>query len=302
MRAFSSRLTWTGGIATALALLLLAGGAVALAHDDDEDGNTHEETITIDGHRPFLGIITDSHPDGVEVSRVIKDTGAEAAGLEEGDVIVGFNGESLDKEWDLTRRILSSQIGDTVELEILRDGKRMNLSAVLGENEDWVGGLNLGFDIDPGDFDFDFQFDHEQLQEQMERLHEQLGDMRFEFHGEPGARHFFGLRRPLLGVQLVEPTPELREHLGGSPNAGVLVSKVLEDMPAEDAGLRVGDLIVAVGGREVERTGDLTRALREHAGETVDIEIVRDGSPMSLSVFLPEPEEHEHERGRGPRA
>jgi len=125
--------------------------------------------------------------------------------------------------------------------------------------------------------------------------------MRFEFRDGPGEGGFFGFGRPVLGVQLVEPTPELREHLGGPPDAGVLISKVLEGMPAEEAGLRVGDLIVAVDRRDIEDTRDLIRALREHAGESVDIEIVRDGSTMRLSVALPEPEEDEHEF-RGPRA
>jgi C-terminal processing protease CtpA/Prc len=309
MTRLRSRLTVVAGLAAALTVGVLGGGAALLAHDDhdddhiriehkgkiriqttDEDGNTHEEVFDFDGPRPFLGIVSRSHRDGVRVDSVVKDSGAEAAGLEAGDIIVGFNGEEIERESDLTRMVLSSEVGDRVDLEILRDGDSMNLSAELGERDDWVGAMKFG----------DFDFDHEQLQEQMERLHEQLGDMKFEFRGAPGERHFFGFSRPVLGVQLTGVTPELREHLGASPDAGVLVSKVMGGMPAEEAGIRVGDLIVAVDGREIESASDLSRALRRAGGETLTIDIVRDGSPMSVSVFIPEPEEvHE---SSGPRA
>ena len=50
----------------------------------------------------------------------------------------------------------------------------------------------------------------------------------------------------MLGVSLTETTPDLREHLGADKDRGVLVSKVLSGMPAEDAGIEVGDLITQV--------------------------------------------------------
>ena len=45
------------------------------------------------------------------------------------------------------------------------------------------------------------------------------------------------MQRPLLGVQIVETTPELRAHLGGSADAGILVGKVMDEMPAKEAGM-----------------------------------------------------------------
>ena len=97
--------------------------------------------------------------------------------------------------------------------------------------------------------------------------------------------------RPLLGVQIVDTTPELREHLGGSADAGILVGKVMEGMPAEEAGLAVGDLIVAVNGESIGGTGNLRKALAENAGTTMTIDVIRDGRRLAISVFVPEPEE-----------
>jgi C-terminal processing protease CtpA/Prc len=105
--------------------------------------------------------------------------------------------------------------------------------------------------------------------------------------------------KPRLGVQLVETTPELREHLGGTAEAGVLVSKILSGMPAQKAGLLVGDLIVSVDGEPVASSNDLILALQDKVGETFDVEIVRDRRTRTLEVTIPEPET---DRPTGPRA
>ena len=47
----------------------------------------------------------------------------------------------------------------------------------------------------------------------------------------------------VLGVGLTDLTPELREHFGVGGDAGVMISRVVEDSPAAKAGLRVGDII-----------------------------------------------------------
>ena len=48
-----------------------------------------------------------------------------------------------------------------------------------------------------------------------------------------------GGHRRFIGVQLMSLTPELREHFGVPSEAGVMVSKVFEDTPAERAGIEI---------------------------------------------------------------
>lgn len=267
------------GLIAAVAMLLL-GGAVALAHGKedpedvdikithegkgvirivtvDEDGNRHEETIEFDSDSPraFLGVSVERTRDGgARVEEVIEDSAAALVGLQEGDVIVGFGGREIESPSDLTRQVLQSQPGDQVELEVLRDGQRLSLTAELGER-DWFSGFSFGRGFSP---------------------------------------------RPKLGVQLIHPTPELREHYGAPRDAGVLVGKVLPRMPAADAGVLVGDLIVAADGNEVDDAGDLIRALRRKSGETIELELIRDGRSMTLEVFIPE-QDKEEELPSGPR-
>lgn len=295
------------GIGAAFAL---AWGAVAVAGERadiqveekgkiqivvvDEDGQRHEEVIEFDGDHPmpFLGVMLDgSRKGGARIEEVIEDTGADRAGLQAGDVIVSVDGQKIDASWDLTQAIMRSEPGDRVDVEVLRDGDRQSFSVELGER----------------DHGFAFGFDTETFGEQMEKLHEHLEEMDLDFDfdfdsdDEHHGPHFFmGSRRAKLGVQLIEPTPELREHYGSSADEGILVSRVLPDTPAEEAGLRAGDLIVAIDGEPVEDTGDLRRGMRDKDGETIDIDVIRDGQRTTLSVTLREARDDET-RGRGQR-
>jgi len=69
--------------------------------------------------------------------------------------------------------------------------------------------------------------------------------------------------------------------------AGALVTKVVEDTPAEQAGIEPGDLIVAVDGVRIDGEGVLERIIRSHQpGNTVEITLWRRGSERTVSVRL----------------
>ena len=160
--------------------------------------------------------------------------------------------------------------------------------------------------------DEDFAEQMEELGLEMGELGEELADVRVFGHGQSlvyddgvavicedgDCETISSGSRPKLGVYLVETTEELRQHLGGGDDEGVLVSRVVEDSPAEEAGVQVGDLILSLDGSSVKSSRELRRALRDLAGETVDLEISRDGRVRRMSVSFPEAKS----RGRGPRA
>jgi S1-C subfamily serine protease len=69
--------------------------------------------------------------------------------------------------------------------------------------------------------------------------------------------------------------------------AGALVYEVERTSPAADAGVRQGDVIVAVGGRDVRDMAALTSLVREHRpGDTVGIVLVRDGEEVEVDCKL----------------
>ena len=97
--------------------------------------------------RGFLGIwFTELSPDiveakdldvdkGVIVNEVMKDSPAEEAGVEQGDVIVSFNGKDIESGSQFQFMVAGTEPGNTIHLEIIRNGKRKTIEVKLGERE-----------------------------------------------------------------------------------------------------------------------------------------------------------------------
>jgi len=249
----------------------------------------------------FLGVHleeeTTDPEGGARVVAVVPDSPAAAAGIREGDVIQRLDGRAVRGPMGLAEALAAREPGDQVSLVVARDGRDVRLEAALADRDDVAAALAPEGWEEWG----------ERFGEGMERWAEKFGES-MEGFGEGFAApewhgHFRMLGgRPVLGVHLVDTTPELREHLGGTAETGVLVSKVLGGMPAEEAGLRVGDLIVSVDGEEISSSDDLVRALRERAGETFPIGVIRERRAKTVQVSLPEaPEGAEEPRAALPR-
>lgn len=69
--------------------------------------------------------------EGVIVVRVSPGSPADIAGITPGDVINGFNGKKVSSYHDLRKAVLLQYAGSTVEMELIRDGKRLTLIATL---------------------------------------------------------------------------------------------------------------------------------------------------------------------------
>jgi serine protease Do len=96
------------------------------------------------------------------------------------------------------------------------------------------------------------------------------------------------IQRGWLGVQHTAITEASAETYGIDPNqTGTLVVYVFPGDPADVAGMQEGDVIVQVGDTPITSSDDLNTAIGTlAAGTTVDIGIIRDGQPMTLSVTL----------------
>ncbi|MCP4249961.1 MAG: PDZ domain-containing protein, partial [bacterium] len=69
-------------------------------------------------------------------------------------------------------------------------------------------------------------------------------------------------KRGFLGVALNALSPELQQHFGAPEETGVLVGSVVEESPAQAAGLRVGDVITAIDGERITSAADVQRLIR----------------------------------------
>ena len=166
---------------------------------------------------------------GAVVMAVSPDSGAEAAGVEVSDVIVELDGEEIDNSRELRNRVGLMLQGAEVEIALLRDGRRVELEAVIGAADGSAA----------------------------------TGDSR-----SPQSAGF-------RGALLRDADSNL---FGGS---GVEVTAVREGSGAWSAGLRAGDIIVAVNRREVTSLADFN-GLIEDAGNLVGITVLREGREMLL--------------------
>lgn len=96
-------------------------------------------------------------------------------------------------------------------------------------------------------------------------------------------------RHPFLGIQYQALNPQLADQLGLSVTEGALLDAVLDGTPASQAGLRPGDVIVTLDGIPVNDRNSLVSLLLEHvAGETIDLEVIRDGQVIETQLTLGE--------------
>lgn len=191
---------------------------------------------------------------GVIIEKVYKNSPAEKAGLESDDIIVSYDGEKVASPDELSDMVKMEKAGDEVELEYFRNGK-MNSTKVKIEKRK-----------SPQIF-----------------MNKKPYMMKKKFH--PAKNSVF------LGVRVEPLTDQLRDYFNVSEGLGVLVSEVLEDSPAEKAGIKAGDVITKIEQREVQNYHDLLRGLNYFdPNDKVEIYFVRNKSKKSLKVVLAEPE------------
>jgi serine protease Do len=94
---------------------------------------------------------------------------------------------------------------------------------------------------------------------------------------------------PWLGVSVSTVTPLLAASENLSVDRGALIAEIVADSPAEAAGLRVGDVIIRFGGKEISNVADLVQAIRiSEIGEDVEIVFVRGEDTKTTSARLVE--------------
>jgi serine protease Do len=146
---------------------------------------------------------------GAVVTRVTPDGPAAAAGLRPGDIVLKFGGRDVTDSRSLTRMVGEAQVGTAVPLEIVRDGRRMALTASI------------------------------------ERLEEAEGGPRAVAGGEDNEPRRDGGPRGgrIFGVAVSELDPSLREEFQIEPDVEGLVVLSIDIDSANENVLRPGDVI-----------------------------------------------------------
>ena len=208
---------------------------------------------------------------GAEIKSVLPGSPAEEAGLEKEDVIIEFQGTRVEGAMQLTRLVHETPPGRTVTLKALRDGAARTLRVKVTEREG-------------------------ERHERMFRKRIEIPPIEMPEIDMPDIPFLESIPSSFrLGVSVEDLSDQLGEFFGVKDGEGVLVRSVKKGSPAENAGLRAGDVIVKVDGEMVSDAGDLRSALRNHRGKTFPVTIVRDRREQTVNVTLPKAEEPSEE-------
>ncbi len=223
---------------------------------------------------------------GALVTEVLEGSAAEKAGLQKDDVIFRFQGESILTAAQLARLVRDVPSGRKVDLDVVRAGAAIKVSATL-ERAEWKT---------EGDMP-----DMAEFSEKMDKL----GDMHWKTPGGvaggpafsfkldedgPGMMSFTRAGRARLGITYTEIEGQLADYFKAPAEHAILVNSVAKDSAAAKAGVKAGDLLVKLGAATIEETDDLREAVSElELGKPASITVLREGKNVELSLTLPEP-------------
>ncbi len=204
---------------------------------------------------------------GILVTGLIKGEAAEKAGIKKYDVIQFLNDEKMRRPEDLSETIRNLEPGSKAVIKLVRDGKEMSLTATLGKISEEPKFLwQKKGDFPKGEFPRGpFPQGH-------------MPDGPFIFNSGGGA---------FLGVRLQALSADLANYFGVKADGGALVLNVEKDSPAQKAGLKDGDVIVQLDGKNIQNPEDVIKAIeKKEKGDKVDIQIIRHNKKESIKAEL----------------
>jgi len=112
-------------------------------------------------------------------------------------------------------------------------------------------------------------------------------------------KEFGETRRGWLGVRIQTVTEDIAATLGVKENTGALVAGVDPTSPAQKAGIEPGDVILTFDGREIASMRGLPRIVAQTPiGKSVDVEVLRKGTAITLQVEVARLDESDPDSGR----
>lgn len=210
---------------------------------------------------------------GAHVNQVITESPAEQAGLEADDVILGWNEIPIESARQFTRMVRETPPGRAVRLDVFRKGETIELTARIGTQAMFAPSPLRDAPVDDAP-----------------AWCPALPPPRF--FGWPERFEGAAMRpeRPRLGVVMQPLTDQLAAYFGLKDRSGALVSSVMEGAPAEEEGVRAGDVILSVSGKEVDSPGAVQKAIAQAGSEPFDLTVMRDRSVVEIHIPADEPD------------
>jgi len=206
----------------------------------------------------WIGVSIADQPDrGVLVRSIEPNSPAEKAGLKANDVILQFARQDVVGAMQLTRLVSETPVGRTVDVTVRRDNREQTLKVTTEKAPFTIGGIRM---------------QHPELSELGDRIQ----------HSIPRIDVITSAQTQ-QGIRADSMTPQLREFFGVKTANGVLVASVDAASPAEKAGVKAGDVIIAVDGMNIANPSDFQHAMTARNG-TASLKVIRDKQERELRI------------------
>ncbi|MFN0275671.1 MAG: PDZ domain-containing protein [Chitinophagales bacterium] len=209
------------------------------------------------GNKAFLGVMTETteNNEGVKITEVIENTAASEAGLKEGDVILKIDEKTVESTNNLIEVLSRYEPGDKIQITYTRENKPGTTSATLKENEKYTDWKE--YELKMEDWGKEYEKNWQDWK---------MDSSRFTF-GEKG----------FLGVIINDMDDK----------AGVEISEIVENSAAEEVGLKEGDIINSIDGKEMKNFDDVLEAIQNtKPGDVINVNYSRDGKSYDVKATL----------------
>ena len=232
---------------------------------------TESPATYTDGRNPckvFIGVGTDSSPNGLVVDYTVENTPATQNDIKKGDIILKIDGITVTTQDELIRQRDTHQPGDAFTLTVLQDGKERLINA-------------------------QFKSCTEAEKEAFRIAEQQKREFRFEKWAENNKEWQSSRERAILGVYEDDAV-----KVDGLPIGSVIAGK-----GAAAAGLQKGDIVVEVDGQKVTGSYTLQKAIKtKKEGDQVTVRYSRDGQTKQTQLILSNDRYVNHDADRDPCA
>ncbi len=204
--------------------------------------------------KPFIGInmsdlkastlekkgVTEGY--GILLTGIVDDSAAEKAGLEKGDVLLKIDDDKIYTIGQLGKIVDKMKVGQKSKFLVFRDGDRKTIDVTIGEKELGFSRTNQWFNNIPKSIKI-FQ----------------------DMDKHPNA----------IGISLNKTYDKQKD---GSDKTKVTITRVENNSPADDVGLKEDDEIVSIDGKKISEIDDVFDVIDDKKeGDEIEIKVLRDG-------------------------
>jgi serine protease Do len=216
---------------------------------------------------------------GAEITNLDHDGPACKAGMRPHDVILQMNGQLVENDDQLRRMLRDMPVGRTVTFVVSRDGQTQLLTMQTADRrtvglQAWEQHYTVPAPGPSGVVRGNTFLDSKPAS---------AAPAPKEHRDLLGTEDII-LSSSFTGAKLEVMGPQLAEYFGATGGAGLLVRSVDGHSPAEEAGMKAGDVVVKINSISVANGTDWTRTVHDNKGRPVPVVVLRDKREQTLTL------------------